>query len=159
MSDGRPAGRAHPGPHEHQDSAAALRIRCYRHEGVVLANHRFVRGLGRLAATWELLLADGRTLTAPAELPDLRLGETAAVPLPLRLPRDGGEAWLTLRVVTAADEPWAPRGTQLCAPRVRLRATAVSGSVPASVSYGPHTTAAPPVPPGIHRRSRTLRAV
>lgn len=68
------------------------------------------------------LLADGGTLTAPAELPDLRPGETAAVPLPFELPKDGGEAWLTLRVTTAGDEAWAPRGTVVCLPQVRLRA-------------------------------------
>ncbi|MFE6486872.1 beta-galactosidase, partial [Streptomyces sp. NPDC057757] len=38
------------------------------------------------------------------------------------LPKDGGEAWLTLRVTTAGDEPWGPRGTEVCVPQVRLRA-------------------------------------
>ncbi|GHI03088.1 hypothetical protein Scel_14090 [Streptomyces cellostaticus] len=116
---------------EHREPAAPVRIRCYRHEGIVLANHQHFRGLTWLAAFWELSLADGRTLTAPAELPDLRPGETAAVPLPFAVPGDGGEAWLTLRVTTAEDEPWAPRGTEVCAPRVRLRAAAVPEPRPA----------------------------
>lgn len=111
-----------PALHEHREIAAPVRIRCFRHEGLVLANHQHFRGLDWLAAEWQLSLADGRTLTAPAELPDLRPGETAAVPLPLELPEDGGEAWLTLRVTTARDEAWAPRGTEVCAPQVRLRA-------------------------------------
>ena len=108
----------------HRESAAPVRIRCFRHEGIVLANHQRFPGLRGLAATWELSLADGRMLTAPAELPDLRPGETAAVPLPFALPGDGGEAWLTLWVTTSEDEPWAPRGTPVCAPRLRLRAAA-----------------------------------
>ncbi|MER5603410.1 DUF4981 domain-containing protein, partial [Streptomyces sp. NPDC002265] len=64
--------------------------------------------------------ADGRTLTGPASLPALRPGGTAAVPLPFALPRDGGEAWLTLRLTTAEDRPGAPRGSEVCAPRLHL---------------------------------------
>ncbi|MFF8673479.1 glycoside hydrolase family 2 TIM barrel-domain containing protein [Streptomyces sp. NPDC015242] len=108
--------------YEHREIAAPVRIACFRHEGVVLSNHQHFRGLDWLAGEWELSLADGPTLTAPAGLPDLRPGETAVVPLPFALPQDGGEAWLTLRVTTAGDEPWAPRGTVVCLPQVRLRA-------------------------------------
>lgn len=152
MSDGTPAGPAGSGPDDDRvaapgrrrayggdlgepadrEAADPVRIRCYRHEGIVVANHQRARGLRWLAATWELSSADGRTLAAPAELPDLRPGETAAVPVPLPLPQDGGEVWLTLRVLAAEDRPGLPRGTELCAPRVRLRAAAgprrVSGS-------------------------------
>ncbi|MDC2957869.1 glycoside hydrolase family 2 TIM barrel-domain containing protein [Streptomyces gilvifuscus] len=115
-----------PALYEHREIAAPVRIECFRHEGVVLGNHQHFRGLDWLAGEWELSLADGRTLTAPAELPALRPGETAAVPLPFELPRDGGEAWLTLRVTTAEDQPWAPRGTEVCVPQVRLRGPAVT---------------------------------
>lgn len=111
-----------PDPHHRRELVAPVRIRCYRHEGIIVANHRRFPGLAGLTATWELAPADGPTLTAPAPLPDLRPGETAAVPLPFTLPKGGGEAWLTLRVVTAEDEPSAPRGTEVCAPRIRLRA-------------------------------------
>ncbi|MEU5596725.1 glycoside hydrolase family 2 TIM barrel-domain containing protein [Streptomyces sp. NPDC020298] len=119
-----------PALYEHREIAAPVRIRCFRHEGLVLANHQHFRGLDWLAAEWELSLADGRTLTAPAQLPDLRPGETAVVPLPLELPRHGGEAWLTLRVTTARDEAWAPHGTEVCAPQVRLRAAAATPAPP-----------------------------
>ncbi|MFF0227211.1 glycoside hydrolase family 2 TIM barrel-domain containing protein [Streptomyces sp. NPDC004629] len=121
-----------PAMYEHRELAAPVRIECYRHEGIVLGNHQHFRGLDWLAGEWELALADGRTLTAPAELPDLRPGQTAAVPLPFRLPPDGGEAWLTLRVRTARDEPWAPRGTELCAPQLRLRAPVAAPAAPAA---------------------------
>ncbi|MGN9757599.1 glycoside hydrolase family 2 TIM barrel-domain containing protein [Streptomyces sp. SD31] len=113
-----------PAMYEHREIAAPVRIECFRHEGVVLTNHQHFRGFDWLAAVWELSLADGRTLTAPAELPALCPGETAAVPLPFALPEDGGEAWLTLRVTTALDLPWAPRGTEVCVPQVRLRGPA-----------------------------------
>lgn len=119
-----------PAMFEHREIAAPLRIECFKHEGVVLGNHQHFRGLDWLTGVWELSLADGRTLTAPAELPDLRPGETAAVRLPFELPRDGGEAWLTLRVTTAEDLPWAPRGTEVCVPQVRLREPAVLRAVP-----------------------------
>ncbi|MGW2568948.1 glycoside hydrolase family 2 TIM barrel-domain containing protein [Streptomyces sp. NPDC001537] len=116
--------------YEHREIAAPVRIECFKHEGIVLGNHQHFRGLDWLSGRWELSLADGRTLTAPAELPALRPGETAAVPLPFELPRDGGEAWLTLRVTTTEDQPWAPRGTDVCAPQVRLRGPSVSWEVP-----------------------------
>ncbi|MYV46561.1 DUF4981 domain-containing protein [Streptomyces sp. SID2888] len=103
------------------ESAAPVGMECFRHEGIVIRNQRRRGGLDRLTAEWELTLADGRTLTAPAALPRLVPGESAAVPLPFALPRDGGEAWLTLRVRTAEDQPWAPKGTQVCVRRLRLR--------------------------------------
>ncbi|WP_030662716.1 glycoside hydrolase family 2 TIM barrel-domain containing protein [Streptomyces cellulosae] len=115
---------------EHREIAAPVRLECLRHEGIVVGNHQHFRGLDWLAAEWRLSLADGGTLTAPAELPALRPGETAAVPLPFELPEDGGEAWLTLHVTTAGDEPWAPRGTVVCVPQVRLRAAAPQSPPP-----------------------------
>ncbi|GAA4057622.1 glycoside hydrolase family 2 TIM barrel-domain containing protein [Streptomyces shaanxiensis] len=119
-----------PAMYEHREIAAPVRIECFRHEGIVLANHQHFRTLDWLSGEWELVLADGRTLTGPAELPDLRPGETAAVPLPFEVPRDGGEAWLTLRVTTAEDQPWAPRGTEVCVPQIRLRGPAETPVVP-----------------------------
>ncbi|MBG0851072.1 DUF4981 domain-containing protein [Streptomyces spinoverrucosus] len=116
--------------YEHREIAAPVRLECLRHEGPVVVNHQHFRGLDWLTAEWRLSLADGRTLTAPAELPDLRPGESAAVPLPFELPEGEGEAWLTLKVMTARDEPWAPRGTVVCLPQVRLRATPVRRTLP-----------------------------
>lgn len=120
-----------PVMYEHRELAAPVRIECFRHEGIVLGNHQHFRGLDWLTGEWQLSLADGGTLTAPADLPDLRPGETAVVPLPFEVPRDGGEAWLTLRVTTARDEAWAPRGTEVCLPQVRLRGPAAPVDGPA----------------------------
>ncbi|MEU6097942.1 beta-galactosidase domain 4-containing protein [Streptomyces sp. NPDC047079] len=114
----------------HPEIAAPVRMKCFRHEGIVLRNNQRFRGLDWLTAEWQLSRADGPTLTAPAELPRLAPGECAAVPLPFALPLEGGETWLTLRVRTAHDEPWAPRGTEVCVPRVRLRGPAPEAAVP-----------------------------
>ncbi|MFE5917490.1 glycoside hydrolase family 2 TIM barrel-domain containing protein [Streptomyces sp. NPDC056468] len=119
-----------PAMYEHREIAAPVRIECFRHEGIVLGNHQHFRGLDWLAGEWRLDLADGTTLTGPAELPNLRPGETAAVPLPFEVPHDGGEAWLTLRVTVAEDQPWAPRGTEVCVPQIRLRGPALAPDVP-----------------------------
>ncbi|MER5900756.1 glycoside hydrolase family 2 TIM barrel-domain containing protein [Streptomyces mirabilis] len=117
-----------PVMYEHREIAAPVRL---AHVGgeLRLTNHQHFRGLEWLTAEWELSLAEGGTLTAAAELPDVRAGESVAVPMPFTLPEDGGEAWLTLRVTTADVEAWAPRGTEVCAPQVRLRAATPVGSV------------------------------
>ncbi|MFE6822297.1 glycoside hydrolase family 2 TIM barrel-domain containing protein [Streptomyces sp. NPDC057690] len=111
-----------PVMYEHRELSAPVRLYGVGSEGVTVSNHQHFRGLEWLAGEWELSLAHGGTLTAQAELPGLRPGGTVEVPLPFALPDDGGEAWLTLRVTTAQDLPWAPRGTAVCAPQVRLRA-------------------------------------
>ncbi|MFJ4834663.1 glycoside hydrolase family 2 TIM barrel-domain containing protein [Streptomyces sp. NPDC088747] len=110
-----------PVMYEHREIAAPVRLDRER-GGLRISNHQHFKDLRWLAAEWSLSLADGGTRTAPADLPDLGPGESASVPLPFVLPEDGGEAWLTLRVTTAGDEPWGPRGTEVCVPQVRLRA-------------------------------------
>lgn len=119
-----------PVMYEHREIAAPVRVGCFRHEGIVVRNDQRFRGLDWLTAEWELSLADGAALTAPAELPPLAPGESAAVPLPFTLPREGGEAWLTLRVRTADDERWGPRGTEVCVAQVRLRAPSAGEPAP-----------------------------
>ncbi|MFG2361134.1 glycoside hydrolase family 2 TIM barrel-domain containing protein [Streptomyces mirabilis] len=113
---------------EHREIAAPVRL-AYVGGELRLTNHQHFRGLEWLTAEWELSLAEGGTLTATAELPDVRAGESVAVPMPFTLPQDGGEAWLTLRVTTADQEAWAPRGTEVCVPQVRLRAATPVSSV------------------------------
>ena len=64
-----------PVMYEHREIAAPVRLEVRPARGARVANHQHFRGLAWLAAEWELSLADGGTLTAPAELPDLRPGE------------------------------------------------------------------------------------
>ncbi|MCX4578813.1 DUF4981 domain-containing protein [Streptomyces sp. NBC_01571] len=108
---------------EHREIAAPVRL-AYAGGELRVTNHQHFRGLEWLAAEWLLSLADGGTRTAPAELPRVPAGGSAVVPMPFTLPEEGGEAWLTLRVTTAGEEAWTPRGTEVCVPQVRLRAAA-----------------------------------
>ncbi|WAU83919.1 DUF4981 domain-containing protein [Streptomyces sp. Qhu-G9] len=110
--------------YEHREIAAPVRLTYER--GVLLVHNRqHFRGLEWLAAEWLLVRADGGTESVPAELPDVLPGRSAAVPMPFPLPGpSAGEAWLTLRVTTADDEAWAPAGTEMCVPQVRLSAAA-----------------------------------
>ncbi|TLS44641.1 DUF4981 domain-containing protein [Streptomyces montanus] len=106
-----------PAMYEHREIAAPVRLR-YRQGVFLVQNRQHFRGLDWLAAEWILVRADGTTRTATAALPDVPPGGSETIPMPFPLPE--GEAWLTLRVTTADDEPWAPRGTEVCLPQVRL---------------------------------------
>jgi beta-galactosidase len=106
---------------EHREIAAPVRL-SVEGEGtwrvLRVHNRQHFRDLSWLAAEWEFAAADGGTWTLPAQLPDVPPGGSAVIDRPE--PAGGaGEIWLTLRVTTAADEPWAARGTEVCCPQVR----------------------------------------
>ncbi|MGW0823229.1 glycoside hydrolase family 2 TIM barrel-domain containing protein [Streptomyces sp. NPDC002845] len=110
-----------PVMYEHREIAAPVRL-SVEGEGtwrvLRVHNKQHFRDLSWLAAEWEFAAADGGTWTVPAVLPDVPPGGSAVIDRPEVL--DGaGEIWLTLRVTTAADEPWAPRGTEVCCPQTR----------------------------------------
>ncbi|WP_039940036.1 glycoside hydrolase family 2 TIM barrel-domain containing protein [Streptomyces himastatinicus] len=115
-----------PALYEHRELAAPLRLSREPDGSVRLTNAQHFRDLSWLTAEWLLSLEDAGTRTAPAALPSaLPPGASARLAPPPelmdRLPAGGGEAWLTLRVTTRGDEPWAPRGTEVCTPQIRLR--------------------------------------
>jgi beta-galactosidase len=118
-------GEGGRGPEHGRGLAEGRDGRCRGPVSVRVRNHQHFRNSGWLAGQWQLHPADpaAPVRTARADLPDLAPGEEASVPLPPRLTDGGGddEAWLTLHLTTAADEPWAPRGTTVGAPRIRLR--------------------------------------
>ncbi|WP_413759699.1 glycoside hydrolase family 2 TIM barrel-domain containing protein [Streptomyces sp. MMBL 11-3] len=127
-----------PVMYEHREIAGPVRL---TYDGGVLRihNRQHFRGLEWLAAEWRLVHADGTTHRAPAELPAVPPGASAEVPPPFPPPEPAaGEVWLTLRVTTAGDEAWAPAGTVLCVPQVRLAAPA-AGAPPEPVP-GPAVT-------------------
>lgn len=110
-----------PVMYEHREIAAPVRL-SVEGEGtwrvLRVHNRQHFRDLSWLAAEWEFAAADGGTWTLPARLPDVPPGGSAVIDRPE--PAGGaGEIWLTLRVTTAADEPWAARGTEVCCPQVR----------------------------------------
>ncbi|MEU9332595.1 hypothetical protein AB0D49_05430 [Streptomyces sp. NPDC048290] len=161
MSDGRAAGRADTGAgrYEQRVGAAPVRLECFRHEGPVLGNAQRVRGLDWLRAHWVLPLPSGGVRTVPVALPALCPGETAALPLPL--PCGSG---VRLRITTARDEPFAPRGALVCLldlPPVARRSPGELREpppVPTEVARRHEAGGGrPALPPGGNRRARPLR--
>ncbi|GAA4586700.1 glycoside hydrolase family 2 TIM barrel-domain containing protein [Planotetraspora phitsanulokensis] len=121
---------------EHRELAAPVRIELAEAAGpeggvrVLVHNRQHFRDLSWLTAEWELTAA-GRTAGAadrlqpvPAALPPIAPGGSGVVEVPPELlagVSGSGEVWLTLRVTTRDDLPWAPAGTTVCLPQVRLR--------------------------------------
>ncbi|WP_217185852.1 glycoside hydrolase family 2 TIM barrel-domain containing protein [Streptomyces sp. AC495_CC817] len=106
---------------EHREIAAPVRL-SVEGEGtwrvLRVHNRQHFRDLSWLAAEWEFAAADGGSWTVPAQLPAVPPGGSAVIDRP-EVPGGAGEIWLTLRVTTAGDEPWAPRGTELCCPQIQ----------------------------------------
>jgi beta-galactosidase len=100
---------------EHRELAAPLRLERTPDGQVLVHNRQHFTDLAWLTAQWH-----AGAWTAPAPLPHVAPGGSAALPLPSNLP-PYGELRLTLRVTTAADLPWAPRGTLVCTPQLVLR--------------------------------------
>ncbi len=109
---------------------------------LVVANRRHFRDLGWLRATWELTVDGEARGGGDLPLPAVAPGTTAAVAIPGWAPPAAGsgrEAFLTVRFLTALDEPWAPAGfevgwTQLPvavgAPSVPVAAPRAAGAAP-----------------------------
>jgi beta-galactosidase len=85
---------------------------------VRVRNRQHFRDLSWLAAEWVVGSESGER-TVATELPALAPGDSALVAVPEIV--EDGEVFLTLRVTTRGDEPWAPAGTTVCLPQVRLR--------------------------------------
>ncbi|MFJ6631846.1 glycoside hydrolase family 2 TIM barrel-domain containing protein [Streptomyces sp. NPDC091376] len=109
-----------PAMYEHRELAAPVRL-SYDGTGVTVHNRQYVTGLAGLRAAWLIGAEDTGTRVVPVPLPDVPPGARAPLALPPELPGGTGELWLTLRVTTADDLPWAPAGTEICTPRIRLR--------------------------------------
>ncbi len=132
-----PDRRPKPAMWEHRAIAAPVRIVELhdRRAGVLeIVNRQSFRGLGWLRARWELGI-DGRvTASGEATLEDVGPGGRGAAVLvgwtdPALEP--GAEAWLTVRLVTAADEPWAPAGSEVAAAQLAIGSSvdAAAGAV------------------------------
>ncbi|SDZ64365.1 beta-galactosidase [Asanoa ishikariensis] len=81
-------------------------------DGLRVANHYGVRDLAHLEFRW-LLEADGQEVARGVlDVPDVTAGASVRVTLPL-LPQTRGEAFVTVRAVLAADEPWAKAGQEV----------------------------------------------
>ena len=116
-----PDRRPKPAMWEHKRLAAPVRIGGEPADlvrgWVEISNHQHFTDLGWLRARYSLA-ADGVELAGGAfDLPALGPGQHAAVDLPGWVaPAAGvGDSFLTVRVTTAADLPWAPSGFEVCA--------------------------------------------
>ena len=162
---------------EHREIAAPVRL-TYARDELRVTNHQHFRGLEWLAAEWRLSLADGGTLTAPAELPRLRAGASAVV----RPQESGGRHGVRRFTLSAPDATGltvaldAPRQVSVTRYRAEDLATATHHDelVPrpgcvvhldaahrglGTASCGPDTSPEYLVPPGTHRWSWTLRVL
>ncbi len=128
-----PDRRPKPAMWEHRRLAAPVGIAGEPGEllgGVVrLSNRQDFTGLDWLLGSYELAV-DGETIAGgDFELPTLGPREQARISLPgwTPPPMDGGaESWLTVRLRTAAELPWAPKAFEVCALQLP-----VSGATPA----------------------------
>jgi beta-galactosidase len=138
-----------PAMWEHRQLAAPVRLHPGASWGeVVIENRQHVRDLSGLRGQWQVL-ADGAVRrpaivrAAPAHLPAVPPGGRVPIRVPAELVADlapgsvGSEAWLTLLLITAADEPWALAQSPVPAGQLLLRAERRSladraGAVPPS---------------------------
>ena len=129
-----PDRRPKPAMWEHRRLAAPVRI---AGDGpgladgrVELSNHQHFRDLAWLRARYELTVNGWAIAGGTFALPQIGPGQRAVVQLPGWVAPDAGsgEAWLTVRVVTAAAEAWAPEGFEICA--VQLPVSPAPASAP-----------------------------
>ncbi len=138
-----PDRRPKPAMWEHRRLAAPVRI---AGDGsglasgrVEVSNHQHFRDLGWLRAGYELAV-DGESIAGgPFTLPGIGPGERAVVQLPgwVAPAAASGEAWLTVRVTTAAAEAWAPAGFEVCALQLPV------GPAPSGAPLDPARSGAP----------------
>ena len=115
-----PDRRPKPAMWEHKRLAAPLRINgevtALVDGRVEVSNHQHFTDLGWLRARYSLTVDGVELAGAPFDLPDLGPGERAIVALPAWTSpaASTGEAFLTVRVTSADDLPWASSGFEVC---------------------------------------------
>ncbi len=113
-----PDRRPKPALWEHRQLASPVRSSSSaadaREGRVEIRNAGHFRDLGWLRGTWDVA-TDGRTIASGAvSLPAIAPGDRALASLEGWVdPPTAAGTWLTLRFVTANDEPWAPSGLEV----------------------------------------------
>ncbi len=141
---------------EHHALAGPVRVSApdedLRAGRIWIHNRQDFRDLAWLRGHVEVAVDGLAVHVAELPLPALGPGESAVVALPgwTGLPRGDGEAWLTVRFVTAAAESWADAGhevswAQLAIPSATTGAVAEAAARPATAP-GPEPTAVTPAP-------------
>ena len=119
-----------PIPRAHDPGVAEGRI--------VVDNRQAVRRLDWLRAGWEVAIGGERVTGGELPLPDLAPGEwmTIAIPDFPSVREPDGEAWLTIHLRTARDEPWAPAGFEVAWAQLPLVPPPAAAARPASAARG-----------------------
>ena len=132
---------------EHHALAAPVRVTATLDElaagRVLVRNHQDVRDTSWLRGTAELAVEGDVVHAVDLPVPVLAPDEEAVVAIPgwPGLPSGDGEAWLTVRFVTAAAEPWADAGHEVAWAQLRVRQApdalaAIGQRVAATVAAG-----------------------
>jgi beta-galactosidase len=99
---------------------------------LTIANKHLFRDLSHLRFEWALEEEGAAVAGGELEVPAVPAGESVELPMPA-LPAVEREAWLTVRAVLAADEPWAPAGHEVAWGQVEI---AAPGPAAAATSAG-----------------------
>ena len=114
-----PDRRPKPAMFEHRQLAAPVRVVAtgedLRRGRVELENRQDWRDLSWLSARFEVTVEGETIADGDLELPAVGPGVRATVDVPgWTAPPERGETLLTIRFLTAGEEAWAPKGTEVC---------------------------------------------
>ncbi len=119
----------HPAMHELAWVYRPVTVRAAGRGKLRITNRRSFTGLDDLTCRWEILLDGAVVERGTLAVPPVSPGSSVDVPVPGTVPRQAGEALLTLRWTTTADSAVAPAGHLVAWDQVELgragRATAV----------------------------------
>ncbi len=148
-----PDRRPKPAMWEHKRLAAPVRLAGRPSEllagRVELSNHQHFSDLAWLRGRYELAIDGVPIAGGEFELPSIGPGERAHVSLPGWVTpgtERGGEAWLTVRLRTASELPWAPRDFEVCALQMPV-GPAAGPSARRTVAQASALASAPGTPP------------
>ena len=99
-----------------------------------VGNRQAFTDLGWLRAEWSLLVDGAEVRRGRLTLPAVAPLSSATVPLPCELPAGTADVHLSVRFVTAADQPWAPKGHLVAWDQVQLRTAAKGHQVAAATT-------------------------
>jgi beta-galactosidase len=108
-----------PGLHEFAKVIEPVRITGTADGRLRVTNLHEVRDLGHLRFPWTVEQEGLEVGAGELEVPAVPAGDGVELDLPAGV-GGGGETWLTVRAVLAADEPWAPAGHGIAWGQVRL---------------------------------------
>ncbi|MFI6875292.1 glycoside hydrolase family 2 TIM barrel-domain containing protein [Streptomyces sp. NPDC050400] len=141
----RPDRTPSPGLAAYRKAVEPVRMAIDLAAGRVSVRNRYdVRDLAHLRFLWTLEVDGVPRAQGELKTPDVAARDTGELPVPDLPAVGGGEAWLTVRAVLAADEPWAGAGHEIAWAQARLPRSL------APTAARPSRPAAPPPLDGPH---------